>query len=89
MRLKTVYYNFDDCVVTWFHPTQVDWQKVTDTSLHTVYNGLAPDLPGPCWVVHIRHVGLRSARWCLVVGTDPDYSGTVRILRKELAVGII
>lgn len=90
MEIKTVYFNFDDGVVTWFHPSRVDWEKVTDRSLIQVYHGLGSPLrKGPVWVVQVRHVALRSARWCLVVGTDPGYSYTVHILRKELSAAII
>lgn len=98
MNIQTVYFNFDDCVVTWYHPSKVDWQRIPDPSLRSVYDGIAvPIRPGlspvvkaaPVWIIQIRHKALKRARWVLVAGTDPDYSQTVFFLRKELGVSIV
>lgn len=89
MKIKTVYFNFDDAVVTWFTPDAVNWELVGD-HLQDVYRGLSPVVKtGPVWIIQVRCKGLRRARWCMVAGTDPDYSQTIYLMQKELAISIL
>lgn len=88
MRLQTVYFNFDNAVVTWYRPHAIDWERA-EPHIKGVFDNLPDDLKDSAWIVQFRHRTFKATRWALITGEDPSYQLTLHFLRKELAVSVV